>query len=90
MASLDKGKHYRTVIFYHDDEQKKKAEESRDKLAKSGKFSKPIVTAIEPFKSFYKAEDYHQDYYKKNPIRYKMYRSGSGREGFLKRTWGEK
>ncbi len=86
----DKGKHYRTVIFYHDNEQKKKAEESRDRLAQSGKFSKPIVTAIEPFKSFYKAEEYHQDYYKKNPIRYKMYKSGSGREGFLKRTWGEK
>ncbi len=86
----DRGRQYRTVIFYHDDEQKKKAEESKKKLEKSGKFDKPIVTSIEPFNSFYKAEEYHQDYYKKNPIRYKMYKIGSGREGFIKRTWGKK
>jgi len=85
----DKGKQYRTVIFYHDEEQRKKAEESKEKLANSGKFKKPIVTAIEPFKSFYKAEDYHQDYYRKNPVRYYMYKKGSGREGFIKRTWGD-
>lgn len=85
----DKGKQYRTVIFYHDDEQRKKAEESKEKLANSGKFKKPIVTVIEPFKSFYKAEDYHQDYYRKNPVRYYMYKKGSGREGFIKRTWGD-
>ena len=83
----DRGEQYRTVIFYHDDEQKMKAEESKKKLEESGKFDRPIVTSIEPFKSFYKAEDYHQDYYKKNPVHYKMYKKGSGREGFIKRTW---
>jgi len=84
----DRGMQYRTAIFYHDDEQKAIAEESKKKLGESGKFDKPIVTSIEPFKSFYIAENYHQDYYKKNPIHYKMYRKGSGREGFIKSTWG--
>ena len=84
----DRGKQYRTAIFYHDDEQKMKAEESKKKLEESGKFDKPIVTIIEPFKSFYKAENYHQDYYKKNSMHYKMYRKGSGREGFIEKTWG--
>ncbi len=86
----DKGRHYRTVIFYHDDEQRRKAEGSKKKLAGSGKFQKPIVTVIEPFRSFYRAEDYHQDYYRKNPVRYNMYKKGSGREGFIKRTWGDR
>ena len=84
----DRGRQYRTVIFYHDDEQKMKAEESKKSLGDSGKFSSPIVTDIEPFTSFYRAEDYHQDYYKKNPTHYKMYKKGSGREGFIERTWG--
>ena len=57
---------------------------------KTTEFSKPIVTSIEPFKSFYKAEDYHQNYYEKNPIHYNMYKKGSGREGFIKRMWGDK
>lgn len=86
----DRGKQYRTVIFYYDDEQKMKAEESKKKLEESGKFDSPIVTTIEPFTAFYNAEDYHQDYYKKNSLHYKAYKKGSGREGFLERTWGKK
>ena len=86
----DRGKQYRTAIFYHDDEQKAQAEASKKKLEESGKFDKPIFTEIEAFTAFYPAEDYHQDYYKKNEMHYKMYRKGSGREGFLERTWGKK
>ena len=84
----DHGSQYRTVIFYHTDEQKRLAEGSKDALQHSGKFDKPIVTEIVPATTFYPAEDYHQDYYKKNPIRYKLYHAGSGREGFLKKVWG--
>ncbi len=86
----DRGKQYRTAIFYHNEEQKQQAEASKKKLEDSGKFSSPIVTTIEPFTAFYNAEDYHQDYYKKNSMHYKMYRKGSGREGYLERTWGNK
>lgn len=85
----DSGRQYRTAIFYHDDEQKKLAEESKKSLAESGKFNKPLVTLIEPFKSFYEAEEYHQKYYEKNPIHYNMYKKGSGREGFIKKTWAK-
>lgn len=84
----DKGTQYRTAIFYHTDEQKRLAEASRDRLAKSGKFDKPIVTEIVPASAFYPAEDYHQDFYKKNPLRYNSYKIGSGRAGYLKKTWG--
>ncbi|MDX1535367.1 MAG: peptide-methionine (S)-S-oxide reductase MsrA [Candidatus Spechtbacterales bacterium] len=62
----DIGPQYRAVIFYHDDEQKKIAEESKEKLGASGKYKKPIATKIKPFTSFYEAEDYHQDYYESN------------------------
>lgn len=86
----DRGKQYRTAIFYHNEEQKTQAEASKKKLEESGKFDKPIVTEIEAFTAFYPAEDYHQDYYKKNEMHYKMYRKGSGREGYLERTWGKK
>ena len=86
----DQGTQYRTAIFYHDAEQKRIAEASREALAKSGKFKEPIVTEIVPASDFYPAEDYHQDYYKKNPFRYNAYKVGSGRAGFLHRTWGEK
>jgi peptide methionine sulfoxide reductase msrA/msrB len=65
------------------------AEESKRELEKSGHFNKPIVTEIIPFSKFYRAEDYHQDYYKKNPLRYKYYRFASGRDQFLKKTWGD-
>jgi methionine-S-sulfoxide reductase len=85
----DHGRQYRTAIFYHNEEQKRLAEASKERLAKSGKFDKPLVTEIAPASTFYPAEDYHQDYYKKNPLRYKLYRIGSGREGFLNKTWGE-
>ena len=85
---VDRGSQYRPAIFYHDEEQKRIAEESKAELEKSGRFSKPIATEIVPLTKFYTAEDYHQDYYSKNPLRYKMYRYGSGRDQFLKRTWG--
>lgn len=83
----DRGKQYRSIIFYHDDKQKQLAEQSKLALAKSGKFTKPIITEIKPFTTFYPAENYHQNYYKKNPNRYKIYRFGSGRDQFLKKTW---
>jgi peptide methionine sulfoxide reductase msrA/msrB len=86
---VDRGPQYRTVIFYHDDDQKRLAEESKGELAKSGRFDRPIVTEIVKFSEFYEAEDYHQDYYKKNPIRYKYYRFGSGRDKFLRTVWGD-
>ena len=85
----DKGTQYRTAIFYQSEEQKRLAEASRDALAKSGKFAQPIVTEIVPASTFYPAEDYHQDYYKTHPTRYKLYRAGSGREGYLRKVWGE-
>jgi peptide methionine sulfoxide reductase msrA/msrB len=86
---VDRGSQYRSVIFYHDEEQKKLAEKSKEDLSKSGKFDKPIVTEILKFTKFYPAEEYHQDYYKKNPIRYRYYRFASGRDQFLKKEWGD-
>ncbi|MBA4393404.1 MAG: methionine sulfoxide reductase [Desulfobacca sp.] len=86
---VDRGQQYRSLIFYHDEEQKKLAEQSKEELGRSGKFTKPIVTEIKPLTTFYEAEDYHQDYFKKNPLRYKYYRHGSGRDQFLNKTWGE-
>ncbi|UNL85831.1 peptide-methionine (S)-S-oxide reductase MsrA [Priestia koreensis] len=83
----DRGESYRTAIFYHNDQQKEAAEKSKQQLAENGPFSDPIVTDILPAQPFYEAEEYHQGYYKKNPIRYSMYRKGSGRERFLKETW---
>ena len=87
---VDRGGQYRSAIFYHSEDQKRLAEISKQKLAASGIFLKPIVTEIIPATTFYKAEDYHQDYYKKNPIRYKFYRFNSGRDQFLEKTWGGK
>ena len=84
----DQGPQYRTAIFYHTDDQRRQAEASKQRLEKSGTFTKPIVTEVAPATRFYPAEDYHQDYHQKNPLRYKLYKSGSGREGFLKKTWG--
>jgi len=83
----DRGSSYRTAIFYHTEEQKAEAERSKEELAASGRFDKPIVTEIVPAGPFYPAEDYHQDYYKKNPFRYEMYRKGSGRDAFIEKTW---
>lgn len=86
---VDRGLQYRSAIFYHNDEQKSLAEKSKEELDKSGRFNKPIVTEIIEASTFYKAEDYHQDYYKKNPIRYKFYRFNSGRDRYLKKIWGD-
>ena len=79
----DRGSSYRPVIFYLNEEQRKVAEASKQDLAESGRFKAPIVTTIEPAKPFYPAEEYHQDYYKKNPSHYNGYRQGSGRGPFL-------
>jgi len=86
---VDRGPSYKSAIFYHTEEQKRLAEESKKKLAASGRFDKPIVTEIRPAVPFYKAEDYHQDYWKKNPVRYKFYRYNSGRDQYLARIWGK-
>jgi len=86
---VDRGAHYRSAVFYADKTEKRLVEQSKQRLSASGRFSKTIVTDILPLGEFYPAEDYHQDYYKKNPIRYKWYRSGSGRDQFLKKTWAD-
>ena len=87
---VDRGSPYRTAIFYHDDEQKRLAEKSKKELADSGQFDKPIVTEIVKLSEFYKAEEYHQDYYKKNPLSYKFYRWNSGRDRFLGKAWEDR
>ncbi len=87
---VDRGHAYISGIFYYNDEQKKLAELSKAQLAKSGIFDRPIVTMISPAPEFWPAEDYHQDYYKKNPLRYSFYRGGSGRDDFLERHWDGK
>jgi peptide methionine sulfoxide reductase msrA/msrB len=83
----DRGIHYRSAIFYHNEEQKRLAEKSKQELEESGRFDKPIATEIIKASTFYKAEAYHQDYYRKNPIRYKFYRFHSGRDAYLKKVW---
>jgi peptide methionine sulfoxide reductase msrA/msrB len=85
---VDRGPQYRSAIFYANEKQKRLAEETKARLAASGVFKKPIVTLILPLGPFYPAEQYHQDYYKKNPIRYHFYRYNSGRDQFLKKVWG--
>jgi peptide methionine sulfoxide reductase msrA/msrB len=87
---VDRGPQYKSAIFYGNEEEHQLAVASEKKLAASGRFDKPIVTLIRPAGPFYPAEEYHQDYYKKNPIRYKWYRSGSGRDQFLDKTWSKK
>jgi peptide methionine sulfoxide reductase msrA/msrB len=86
---VDRGDQYRSEIFYHDDGQKAAAEASRRRLAESGRYDEEIVTPVTPFTRFYPAEEYHQDYYKKNPGPYHRYRSGSGRDRYLDKVWGE-
>jgi peptide methionine sulfoxide reductase msrA/msrB len=86
---VDRGPQYRSAIFYHDEEQKRLAEKSKEALSKSGRFNKPIVTEILKFTKFYEAEDYHQDYYKTHPFKYKFYRYESGRNQFLEKVWGK-
>lgn len=84
----DTGSQYRSAIFYHNEMQKRLAEESKRTLDKSKPFKEPIVTEITTASEFYVAEDYHQDYYLKNPIRYKIYRYGCGRDRRLMELWG--
>ena len=86
---VDRGPQYATAIFYHDQEQKRLAEASKKELEASGPFERPIVTPILPLTRFYPAEEYHQDYYSKNPERYLLYRQGSGRDRFIKKIWGD-
>ncbi len=86
----DRGNQYRTAIYYKNESQRKLAQEFKDKIGASGKFSSPIVVEILPAGEFYPAEEYHQDYYKKNPEHYYQYRSGSGREDYVNRVWGTK
>jgi peptide-methionine (S)-S-oxide reductase len=85
----DFGTQYRTAIFYLDDEQKRLAEASKAELEKSGRFKRPIVTEIVKAGPFYPAETYHQDYYKKNPVRYNFYRFNCGRDARLDELWGK-
>lgn len=83
----DRGESYQTAIFYHNEQQHEEALASKQLLAESGRFDKPIVTEILPAAPFYEAEEYHQDYHKKNPGHYKRYRKGSGREAFIEQHW---
>lgn len=86
---VDIGSQYKTAVFYHSEEQKRLAEQSKEALEKSGRFDRPIVTPVVPAQEFYPAEDYHQKYYQKNFERYQMYKTGSGRERFLKKVWAD-
>jgi peptide-methionine (S)-S-oxide reductase len=86
----DAGSQYRTAIFFHDDEQRKAAEASKAALEKSKPFKEAIVTPVVMASAFTEAEGYHQDYYKTNPVKYKLYRSGCGRDARLKQIWGDK
>jgi peptide-methionine (S)-S-oxide reductase len=85
----DVGTQYRSAIFYHDAEQKRLAEASKAALENSHRFSSPIVTEIVPASKFYRAEEYHQDYHRKNPVRYRFYKFSCGREQRLKELWGK-
>ena len=85
----DHGTQYRAAIFYHDETQRRLAEESKQALEASKRFKAPIVTEITPATEFYPAEEYHQHYYKKNPLRYKFYRYNCGRDQRLRELWGD-
>jgi peptide methionine sulfoxide reductase msrA/msrB len=87
---VDRGSQYKTAIFYQTEEERQIAEKSKEEIAKLWHFEKPIATKILKFTEFYPAENYHQDYYKKDPIRYKLYRIGSGRDAYLGKQWGDK
>lgn len=86
---VDRGKQYRPAVFYHNQEEKRLAEESVAGLEASGRYDKPVAIEIVPFEKFYPAEKYHQDYYKKNPVRYNVYTFNSGRYQFIEKVWGE-
>ncbi len=85
----DKGFQYTTAIFYHNDEQKEVVLDSKKRLEQSGLFTKPVATEVLPFTNFFKAEEYHQDYYKKASAHYELYKKGSGRAGFVEETWAK-
>jgi peptide-methionine (S)-S-oxide reductase len=85
----DRGTQYRSAIFYHDEEQKRLAENSKAEVAKDLRVPGPIVTEIVPAAAFYRAEEYHQSYYRKNPLRYRFYRRGCGRDGRIAEVWGQ-
>ncbi len=85
----DRGDHYRTFVFYHDDHQRQLAIDSRAALDENGPFDDPVVTELVEVSTFWVGEEYHQDYYKKNPEHYEQYYVGSGRAGFLEETWGD-
>lgn len=85
----DRGAQYRSAIFYQDEEQRRMADSSRVALERSGRFREPIVTEVLPGAPFYRAEEYHQDYYTKNPIQYRFYKTSCGRERRLDELWGE-
>jgi peptide-methionine (S)-S-oxide reductase len=85
----DKGEQYLSAIFFLDEEQRRLAEESKLALQNSGRFKQPLATLVVPASDFYPAEEYHQDYYRKNPLRYRFYRSSCGRDSRLKAVWGE-
>jgi len=86
---IDRGNQYRTAIFYHNKKQRRLARQSRAEMEKSGRFDKPIVTRIVPASAFWPAEDYHQHFADKNPMRYHFYRYHSGRDQYLDRIWGK-
>jgi len=86
---VDRGRQYKTAIFYHTEEQKIMAETSKARLAASGSYDKPLVTPIIKATPFYRAEEYHQDYYQKNSLHYKQYRSNSGRDEYIEKKWGK-
>lgn len=86
---VDRGRQYRPAIFYHNKEQKLAAEASVKALEASGRYDNPVKIEIVPFEAFYEAEEYHQDYYKKNPVRYKFYTFNSGRYQFIEKVWGD-
>ncbi|MCK5070360.1 MAG: peptide-methionine (R)-S-oxide reductase MsrB [Desulfocapsa sp.] len=86
----DRGSHYKTAIFYGDDSERKAATASKDKLQASGMFDKPVATVIIPLQPFFPAEEYHQDYYRKNYSHYSSYKKGSGRQYFVDTVWPAK
>ncbi len=86
---VDRGSMYRPAVFYHDDRQKRWIEESLAALEASGRYDRPLAVEVLPYEKFWEAEDYHQDYYKKSALRYKIYRHGSGRDQFLNHVWGK-
>jgi peptide-methionine (S)-S-oxide reductase len=88
-AFCDHGPQYRSIIFYGDGQQQQLAQQSKEALDQSHRFNRPVVTAIEPATTFYPAEEYHQQYYKKNPASYAAYRIGCGRDERIRELWGD-